>query len=100
MISVSLTLVVRLFLAFVLAGSAVGKLQDLDDSRQQVVDFGLPYRLARPIGTVLPAVELAVAIGLVLPVSSWWAAAAALGLVVACSIALGLYITLWLWEIC
>ena len=94
MISVSLTLVVRLFLAFVLAGSAVGKLQDLDDSRQQVVDFGLPYRLARPIGTVLPAVELAVAIGLVLPPSSWWAASAALGLMVAYTIAVGLNMAL------
>ena len=67
----------RVLLAIVLAGAAIGKLQDLDDSRQQVRDFGLPDALARPIGTLLPGVEILIALGLVIGVTSWWAAWAA-----------------------
>lgn len=77
---VSLVLILRILLAIVLAGAAVGKLQDLDDSRQQVRDFGLPDVVARPVGTLLPGVELLIALGLVVGVTSWWAAWAALGL--------------------
>lgn len=67
----------RVLLAIVLAGAAIGKLQDLDDSRQQVRDFGLPDALARPIGTLLPGVEILIALGLVIGATSWWAAWAA-----------------------
>src|SRR5437879_12597876 len=77
--SVSLALVCRIVLAVVLAGSGIGKLQDLDDSRQMMVDFGLPYAIARPTGTLLPGVELAVAVALLVGPTSWWAAWAALG---------------------
>lgn len=79
----TLVLVLRIALALVLGGAGIGKLQDLDDSRQQVLDFGLPYSLARPIGTVLPGVEIAVALGLLVGPVSWWAAWAALGLMAA-----------------
>jgi uncharacterized membrane protein YphA (DoxX/SURF4 family) len=79
----TLVLVLRILLALVLAGAGIGKLQDLDDSRQQVLDFGLPYSLARPIGTVLPGVEIALGVALVVGVTSWWAAWAALGLLAA-----------------
>jgi uncharacterized membrane protein YphA (DoxX/SURF4 family) len=82
----TLSLVCRILLALVLAGAGIGKLQDLDDSRQQVLDFGLPYRLARPIGTLLPGIEIAIAAGLLVgPVSRWaaWAALALLGAFVA-----------------
>ena len=80
----------RILLALVLAGSGIGKLQDLDDSRQMVLDFGLPYSLARPIGTVLPGIELAVALALLIPSTSLWGAWAALGLLGAFSLAIGL----------
>lgn len=85
-----LGLVCRILLAIVLAGSAIGKLQDLDDSRQMMVDFGLPYRLARPAGTVLPGVELAVALALVVGPLSLWGAWAALGLMGTFTLAVGL----------
>lgn len=86
----SLALVCRILLAVVLAGSGIGKLQDLDDSRQMMVDFGLPYAVARPTGTFLPGVELAVAVGLLVNLTSWWAAWAALGLMAAFTLAVGL----------
>jgi len=87
---VRLALVLRILLALVLAGSGAGKLQDLDDSRQMMVDFALPFRLARPVGTLLPGVELAVAAGLLIGPISWWAAWAALGLLGAFTLAVGL----------
>jgi uncharacterized membrane protein YphA (DoxX/SURF4 family) len=85
-----LSLVCRILLAIVFVGSAVGKLQDLDDSRQMMVDFGLPYAAARPIGTVLPGIELAVALALVVGPVSRWGAWAALGLMGAFTLAVGL----------
>lgn len=85
----SLVVVCRILLAIVLGGAGIGKLQDLDDSRQQVVDFGLPYSLARPIGTALPGLELATALGLLIGPASWWAAWAALGLVGAFALGIG-----------
>jgi uncharacterized membrane protein YphA (DoxX/SURF4 family) len=87
---VSLALVCRILLAVVLAGSGIGKLQDLDDSRQMMVDFGLPYAVARPTGTFLPGVELAVAVALLVNLTSWWAAWAALGLMGTFTLAVGL----------
>jgi uncharacterized membrane protein YphA (DoxX/SURF4 family) len=83
-------LALRILLAIVMAGSGIGKLQDLDDSRQMVLDFGLPYSLARPIGTFLPGLELAIAVGLLVSPTSWWAALVALGLLGAVTLAVGL----------
>lgn len=85
----NLVLVCRVLLAIVLLGSAVGKFQDLDDTRQMVRDFGLKDRFARPIGTVLPGVELAVALGLLIGPASWYAAWAAAGLMAIFCIAIG-----------
>ncbi len=47
---------------FVVAGAA--KLADLPGSRAAVAGFGVPERLARPIGTLLPFAELATAVAL------------------------------------
>lgn len=80
----------RIVLAVVLAGSGIGKLQDLDDSRQMMVDFGLPYAVARPTGTLLPAIELGVAVCLLVGLTSWWAAWAALALMGAFTLAVAL----------
>ncbi|HLI57980.1 MAG TPA: MauE/DoxX family redox-associated membrane protein [Actinomycetota bacterium] len=90
----SLRLILRVVLAIVFAGAAIGKLQDLDDSRQQVRDFGLPDVIARPIGTLLPAVELLVAAGLVIAATSWWAAWAALALMGAFIVGIAVNMTL------
>jgi len=90
----SLRLILRVVLAIVFAGAAIGKLQDLDDSRQQVRDFGLPDVIARPIGTLLPGVELLVAAGLVIGATSWWAAWAALALMGAFIVGIAVNMTL------
>ena len=48
-------------LAVVLATAGVAKLLDLEGSRRAVAAFGVPPRLAGPLGTVLPAAELGTA---------------------------------------
>ncbi len=57
-------LVARIVLAAVLVLAALTKLADLRGSREAVAGFGVPGRLAGPLGTVLPIGELAVAIAL------------------------------------
>ena len=69
-------LTVRVLLAGVFALAGVAKLADLAGSRAAVAGFGVPERLAAPLGTLLPFAELLVAIAL-LPAGS--AAAAAIG---------------------
>lgn len=69
-------LIARLGLAAVFAVAAMAKLLDLAGSREAVTGFGIPERLARPLGTLLPFGELAVAIAL-LPAS--WARYGAIG---------------------
>jgi thiol-disulfide isomerase/thioredoxin len=51
-----------LLLAAVFAAAGVAKLADLDGSRKAVAGFGVPPRLASPLGTFLPLVELATAV--------------------------------------
>ncbi|MDT7538003.1 MAG: hypothetical protein QOI82_1588 [Actinomycetota bacterium] len=58
-------LVCRLVLAAVFVVSAVAKLRDRPGARQAVQDFGLPRAAAGAIAAVLPFVELALAILLV-----------------------------------
>lgn len=59
----------RLLLAAVFAPASVSKLADLRGSREAVASFGVPSRLASPLGTLLPLVEMAVALAL-LPAST------------------------------
>jgi methylamine dehydrogenase accessory protein MauD len=68
-------LAARLALAAVMAVAAAGKLADLPGSRQAVEAFGVPGRLASPVGVAIPLVELGLA-GLLVPVATApWAAA-------------------------
>ena len=53
---------VRLILAGVFAVAGVAKLADLAGSRAAVAGFGVPERLAVPIGTLLPIAEITAAI--------------------------------------
>lgn len=80
-----LILISRLTLAGVLAVAAIGKLADLGASRRTVERFGLPVRLARPAGLLLPIVELAIAASL-LPVGAvrWGGLAAVVLLSIFC----------------
>src|SRR5580658_3698886 len=59
----------RLVLAAVFAVASATKLADLAGSRTAVAAFGVPERLAAPLGTLLPLAELGVAAAL-LPAGS------------------------------
>jgi thiol-disulfide isomerase/thioredoxin len=65
----TILLIVRVLLAGVFALAAVTKLADLRGSREAVAGFGVAEPLAAPLGTLLPFLELAVAVAL-LPRSS------------------------------
>jgi thiol-disulfide isomerase/thioredoxin/uncharacterized membrane protein YphA (DoxX/SURF4 family) len=71
-------LAIRIGLAAVFAIAAVGKLRDLEGSRQAVRNFGVPARAAAAVGVLLPLVELAIAFALVPEPTAQWAALAAL----------------------
>jgi|HubBroStandDraft_6_1064221.scaffolds.fasta_scaffold186230_1 thiol-disulfide isomerase/thioredoxin len=58
-------LALRLVLAGVFAVAGGAKLADLEGSRRAVAGFGVPERLARPLGLLLPLLELAVAVALI-----------------------------------
>ncbi len=55
----------RLALSAVFAFAALGKLLDLDGSQRAVERFGVRGRMSRPVGLVLPVVELVLALALV-----------------------------------
>ena len=73
-------LLVRLLLVGVFLLSGVAKLADRTGSRQAMVDFGLPGRLAAPFGILLPLVELVVAGALLFVNSARWGALLAIAL--------------------
>jgi peroxiredoxin len=78
-----LLLSAKILLALVFAAAGAGKLIDRTRTRNTVADFGVPHWLARPIGSLLPFAELAVAT-LLLPVrSAWWGGIGALALLLA-----------------
>ena len=62
-------LVCRLVLAGAFVTAGLAKLGDLAGSRQAVVEFGVPQRLAATVGVLLPLVEFAAAVALI-PVDS------------------------------
>lgn len=73
----SIIIVLQVGLAIVLAVAGYGKLRDMDGSRQAVRDFGVPRRLADPMGTALPFAELVIAALLLPGATTRWAALAA-----------------------
>ena len=75
-----LLLLLRLFLAGIFAVAGAAKLADLAGSRQAMRDFGVPAKLADIFGVLLPLVELATAVALVVPLTAWWGAVAAFSL--------------------
>ena len=81
-----------LLLAAVLATAGVAKLLDLEGSRRAVAAFGVPPRLAGPLGTLLPAAELVTAAllltGALSSVPAWGGGLAALALLGAFSAAI------------
>jgi hypothetical protein len=73
----------RIVVAAALLVAAVAKLADRPGTERGVVELGLPPGWAGAVGRLLPIVELAVAVGLLVDVSARWAGLAALGLLAA-----------------
>ncbi len=86
-------LLARLVLALIFVVAGLAKLADLAGSRQALRDFGVPARLATPLGTLLPLAELAVAVALVPTVSAWWGALGALVLLLLFVVGIGYNLT-------
>lgn len=75
-----LLLLARLLLAAVFVVAGLAKLADRKGSRQAMRDFGVPSRLAGPLGILLPIAELVVAVALIPTATAWWGALGALTL--------------------
>jgi peroxiredoxin/uncharacterized membrane protein YphA (DoxX/SURF4 family) len=71
-------IVARLCLAAVFFIAGVAKLADRSGTRQALVDFDVPRRLADPLLLLLPAAELVVTTALVFPTTARWGAAGSL----------------------
>lgn len=85
-----IVLVARLLLAAVFALSAFGKLGRRPQTESTLAAFGVPARLHRPVAVALPLAELAIALALLPAVSAPYAGVAALLLLVAFTVAVGL----------
>jgi thiol-disulfide isomerase/thioredoxin len=66
----------RLVLAAVFLFAGLAKLGDLAGSRRTMADFGIPIRVAAHFGTVLPILEIGVAVSLIATWTAWWGAIA------------------------
>jgi methylamine dehydrogenase accessory protein MauD len=73
-------LIARFLVALAFAIAGVAKLLDLAGSRRALEEFGLPRRMALPLGTLLPIAEIAVAAALIPAASAKWGAIAAVSL--------------------
>src|SRR5688500_2269837 len=79
----ALELIARFVLAAVFAVAGLTKLADRPGSREALVAFGVPERLASPGAVALPIAELAVAVLLVPAATATVGAAGALALLLA-----------------
>jgi peroxiredoxin/uncharacterized membrane protein YphA (DoxX/SURF4 family) len=75
-----LALIARLILALVFVVAGVTKLADRPGSRSALEGFGVGPKVADKGSVALPLFELAIAVGLLVPVTAWWSALAAAGL--------------------
>jgi thiol-disulfide isomerase/thioredoxin/uncharacterized membrane protein YphA (DoxX/SURF4 family) len=80
----------RLLLAAVFVVAGLAKLMDRAGARRALVDFGVPPSLSTSLGVLLSLVELAVAVALIPTATAWWAALAALLLLIVFIAAIGL----------
>jgi peroxiredoxin len=86
-------LLTRLLLAVIFIISGLAKLADRPGSREAMLNFGVPARLAAPSAALLPLVELVVAGLLILSVSAWWGALGSLALLLLFTAAVGYHLT-------
>src|SRR5215510_5126263 len=73
-------LIARLLLAFIFALAGATKAVDLPGTRKALVDFGVPQKLAIPLGSGLPFLEILIALALLPARSAWIASVGGLGL--------------------
>jgi hypothetical protein len=85
----SVLLIARLLLAAVFAVAAASKFVDRTGARQAMLDFGLPPRAALVLGSGLPFAEFVVALALLPHSTAQWGAFAALVLLTAFLLAIG-----------
>jgi uncharacterized membrane protein len=78
----SLLFAIRLVLAAVFALSGVAKLADRQGSRTAIRNFGVPSRVATPLGTLLPLLELGIALAILMNGTTRWGALGALALLI------------------
>jgi peroxiredoxin/uncharacterized membrane protein YphA (DoxX/SURF4 family) len=83
-------LIARLFLASILVIAGVAKAADPVASRKALVGFGVSDRLAASLGWSLPFIEIGVALALIPLNTAWFAAIAALALMLIFAAAIGL----------
>jgi peroxiredoxin/uncharacterized membrane protein YphA (DoxX/SURF4 family) len=76
----NLLFVLRVLLIAIFGVAGFAKLYDLSGSKKAVEGFGVPGELARPLGVLLPILEIAIALSLVFVQTSWFGAIAAAGL--------------------
>lgn len=76
-------LLARLILAGVFLVAGIAKLADRNGSASAIEGFGIPQRLANPLGTLLPIAEIAVAMLLLPAPTARWGAVGALALLLA-----------------
>src|SRR5689334_20145225 len=77
-----LLLVIRLALAGVFATAGVAKFADIRGSVKAFKEFGVPSALALPSSITLSVFEIAIAVALLFPISSWFASLGAAGLLI------------------
>jgi peroxiredoxin len=78
-----ITVIASLLLACVLVVAGIAKLFDPRGADEAARAFGLPEGVARLVARGLPLVEIAIAVLLLPTATRWWAALAALGLLLA-----------------
>lgn len=83
-------LIIRLLLTGLFSLAAITKLTDRAGTRQAIVDFGVPTRLAAPISILLPLAEFAAAAALIPTASARWGALGILGLLLLFSAGIGI----------
>jgi peroxiredoxin/uncharacterized membrane protein YphA (DoxX/SURF4 family) len=76
----NLLFILRILLVAIFGVAGFAKLYDLRGSKKAVEGFGVPASLAKPIGVLLPIVEIAIAISLIFVQTSWFGAIGAAAL--------------------
>lgn len=86
-------LLARIILALVFGIAGFAKAADAAGLRRTLIEFGVPEKLAAPLGWTLPFVEILVALCLLPLASAWWAAVAALTLLLVFAVGIGANLT-------